>query len=453
MSGEGVLAFEEPLEIGVREFDVGEGDGFVLAVGFCEDGGFGVIAVAFAFESADGDTAAAGVGSGAGFDESVDFIAADAVEDAGAGWEVGFGVGVDVAEFGGGGGEDRFFEEEGLSDGARGFEGAEVIGPVEEVVPPAVGLFGGDGVDLVVIHEEVAVGVVLPCDDVDPAARFSVDDVVDVAGGAGGVEVEEVEDLFDVFFGAAEFMTAHAGLERDEAGAVADEGHFDVQFGAIGVGDALDDGEFEIGGDFAFGLCDGVAFEVALDVACLDDAEAPEFDFLDHGAEDTVLVAGVAGDDDALFIGLVFEELAEGEIDLGVHEDDVGFFGDGGEAEVGGRGDGVGAFDEDVEFEVREGEEAGGVEGSPDLGFWGTRGEWAGGWDGDAGAVGGGEAFGDGIGGNIGDEDEIHARGAGDLPCDAEPHGTASDNTDPDILTGFFEGPELVDQASGKLEV
>ena len=111
-------------ERAIREVEVFEGEGSVLGdLGF-QSGGF--------FEERDGDFL--GV---QGFDEAVEFGRADGVLDAGAGGEVGFGVGVNVAGLGGLGEEG--FASHGGEDGFGSFEMAEVVGAVEEVVFSAGG--------------------------------------------------------------------------------------------------------------------------------------------------------------------------------------------------------------------------------------------------------------------------------------------------------------------------
>lgn len=71
-----------------------------------------------------------------GFDEAVEFGGADGVGDFCAGGEVAFGVGVNVAGFFRWWSEDGFAGG-GLEDGFWGFEVAEVVGAVEELVFPA----------------------------------------------------------------------------------------------------------------------------------------------------------------------------------------------------------------------------------------------------------------------------------------------------------------------------
>ena len=148
--------------------------------------------------------------------------------------------------------------------------------------------------------------------------------------------------------------SGHAAFRGEVAESVGEDGHFDVEFGAIGVGAALGGREFAFV-SFGFDGCGSSgAVEEAFDVSSLHDVEAHECGFLDEAGEDAVLVAGIGGDGDASLLSFLVEEGAEGEVDLGIHEHDVGFVFKGGEAVVGGRPDAVGAFDENIDGMVFE---------------------------------------------------------------------------------------------------
>jgi len=239
------------------------------------------------------------------------------VLDFGSGREVGFGVGVDL----GGEGlsvEDGSAVDDGV-DGSGGFEVAEVVGAIEEVVVAA-----GRGVNFVVVEVEVLFGfwdAVFDFDDeVDATAGFCTEEVVDAGSVAIVGEVESGEGFFDAF-GAGAF---HAAFRGEVAESIGEDGHFDVKFSAVGVGAALGGGEVSLFGFVADGVGGSAAFEKAFDVAGLYDVEAHKVGFLDHGGKDAMLVASVGGDVEAFLGGLVVEEWAEGKVDFGVHEDEVG---------------------------------------------------------------------------------------------------------------------------------
>ena len=74
-------------------------------------------------------------------------------------------------------------------------------------------------------------------------------------------------------------------------------------------------------GGQALGGC--IAVEKSLDVACLYDTKAPQFDIVDHALEDAVLITTVAGDHRVVIFSLTLHQRAGRKIDLGIHQHHV----------------------------------------------------------------------------------------------------------------------------------
>lgn len=273
-----------------------------------------------------------------------------------SGGEVGFGVGVNVTGLAVG--FEGGLSGAGVEDCFGGFEVAEVVGSVEEVVVSA-----GGGVQFVVVKVEGLLGGEAGFgfdDEVNAAAGLSTEEVVDTGLVAVLGKVEGGEGFFD----AGSAGAGHAADGREVAEGIGKDGHFDVKLGSVGVGATLGGGEVSFFGLKADGLWGGAAVEEAFDVSSLDDVEAHEVSFFDHGGEDAVLVSSVGGDDEAALLGFGGKEGAKGEIDLGIHEDDMGAgvaTTEGGETVLGGGADGVGGFDKDLDGMVLEQEVAVGV--------------------------------------------------------------------------------------------
>ena len=215
-------------------------------------------------------------------DEAVEVVPADAVGDGGVCGDVCFGEGVNVGKAAGPGLEGGFLVEGDFGDGGGGFEVAEVVVAFEEII--------GAGADFVVFEIGLLNGVFAFGDDIDAAAGFGPEDVVEGAGFLGGmVKIEGLQGLIKVLDGGA----GHANFGGGEIEGIAQEGHFDVEFGAIGEGAAFEEGEVPLCGfvdEFGGG---GVAVEKAFDVSGLDNVESPELDFPDHGGQNPVLISRI----------------------------------------------------------------------------------------------------------------------------------------------------------------
>ena len=95
-----------------------------------------------------------------------------------------------------------------------------------------------------------------------------------------------------------------------------------------------------------------MAAQEALDVAGHRDVEGPHLDLVDHAQQDAVLIAGIRSDDHALPFRFGVEQRPEGQVHLGVHQDNVAAPRDGPLADLAGEGDGVGGLDHHVHAEL-----------------------------------------------------------------------------------------------------
>ena len=151
----------------------------------------------------------------------------------------------------------------------------------------------------------------------------------------------------------------------------------------------------------------------------MDDVEAHEVGFFDHCGEDAMLVSGIGGEGEVVFCGKGGEARAVGEVDLGIHEDDVGVALESGLAVIGCGFDGVGGLDQNIDgmiFKKR-------MEVSAVVGAWGKGGD-----------------IGCGGGIKIGDPTEGHAGSGIDLEGDAAAHAAGSDEADTDVVLRSHEG-------------
>jgi hypothetical protein len=284
---------------------------------------------------------------------------------------------------------------------------AEVVGAVEEPVFSA-----GRGTKFIVIKVKGLQGrdFLFGSDDkVNPAAGFGSEEIVDARPSVVSFKVEKGECFLDTFG----TWSRHSSSWREVAERIGEDGHFDVEFGAIGVGAALGGGEIALFSLEANGGGCGASVEKAFDVAGLDDVESHKAGFFDHGGEDAVLISGIGSDDELIGLGKTGQFGTVGEVDLGVHEDDVSLVGEGKAAVVRGGFDGVGGFHEDVNgLVLKEVLEIASVKrsGSEFRDFGGSPGV------------------------KVGDQGESEAGSGIDLESDAATHATGPDEADANIF-------------------
>ena len=147
-----------------REVEVRRGQGLVFGNSLFQDGGV--------FEKRNGDAIWI-----EGLDETVAFGGADSVSNGSAFWKIGFRVGIDVASLSCLG--EKRVSGDGGKNGLGGFEMAKVVGAVEEVF--------GAGAEFVVVEVKGLFGrefFLGPDDEIDAAAGFSAEDVIDTRGVA-----------------------------------------------------------------------------------------------------------------------------------------------------------------------------------------------------------------------------------------------------------------------------
>ena len=121
-----------------------------------------------------------------------------------------------------------------------------------------------------------------------------------------------------------------------------------MKLGAVGVGAALGGGKIAFFGFGFDGLGSGRSVEEAFDIPRLHDVEAHQFGLCYQRGQNAMLVTGVRGDGDSGLSRPMVKKRTQSEVDLGVHQDDVRLLFEGCQAILGGRSDGVGGFNKNI---------------------------------------------------------------------------------------------------------